>query len=425
MIGVNKKEKKPVSNLKLLSKILRLKDMKITHFEFKRRDQELHLAVKPYKNGCRCPDCGRRGRIVRHTPELRRWEDLTLMGMKVILWYAPKEIHCPTHGRAQEEIPWAASYSRISYRLEWRICALCQIMTQKAAAKILKMAPSTLSDLLHRIINRVRDGHKFRGVKTLGVDEISFCKGRKFATLVYDLDRARVLWVGLGKGRETIDRFFNEHLSEGQKARILWASCDMSRAYTEAIKHHCPNATLVIDRFHVVKALNEAVDEVRKDEWRSLDSEGRKAIKGLRWLLGMHSRNRSKGNTRFLNGLRNSNRRIHRAWVLKDEFEHFWNYSYRASAEKFLKRWMTAALRSRIPSLRKFVGTLRNHFHNILAFVDTNLTNAVGEGLNRIIKIVKNRASGYRNLDSFADMIYLTVGDLDIPAQIPSHLRTL
>jgi transposase len=414
-----------VSNLKLLYNILRLKGMKITQFWFKNRNKELHLTVKPYKNGCRCPECDRRCRIVRHTTELRRWEDLTLMGMKVLLWYAPKEIYCPTHGRVQETIPWAPAYSRITYRLEWRICSLCQIMTQKAAAEILVMPSSTLSDLLHRIITRVRHGHKIRGLVTLGVDEISFLKGRKFATLVYDLDRSHVVWVGLGKGRETIDRFFNEHLSQGQKARILWASCDMSRAYTGAIDHHCPNATLVIDRFHVVKALNQAVDEVRKDEWRALDTGGRKAIKGLRWLLSMHSSNRTKGQSRFLNSLRNSNRRIHRAWVLKEEFEHIWNYRYRGSAEKFLKRWTTAALRSRIPSLRQFVTTVRNHFDNIVAFTDRNLTNAVGEGLNRIVKIVKNRASGYRNLHNFADMIYLTVGDLDIPAHIPSDLRTL
>ena len=414
-----------MSNLKLLYKILRLKGMKITQFWFKNRNKELHLAVKPYKNGCRCPECERRCRIVRHTTELRRWEDLTLMGMKVLLWYAPKEICCPTHGRVQETIPWAPAYSRITYRLEWRICSLCQIMTQKAAAEILVMPSSTLSDLLHRIITRVRHGHKIRGLVTLGVDEISFLKGRKFATLVYDLDRSRILWVGLGKGRETIDRFFNEHLSKGQKARILWASCDMSRVYTGAIEHHCPNATLIIDRFHVVKALNQAVDEVRKDEWRALDTGGRKAIKGLRWLLSMHSSHRTKRQSRFLNSLRNSNRRIHRAWVLKDEFEHIWNYRYRGSAEKFLKRWMTTALRSRIPSLRQFVTTVRNYFDNIVAFTDRNLTNAVGEGLNRIVKIVKNRASGYRNLHNFADMIYLTVGDLDIPAHIPSDLRTL
>lgn len=249
---------RPVTNSKLLGRMLRLKVLKISDFEFRNRDRELHLAVKPYKNGCRCPHCGRRGRIVHLGSEARRWEDATILGIRIIFHYAPREIDCPTHGRVQEEIPWAAAYSRVTYRLEYRICALCQIMTQKAAAEILKMSTSTLSDLLHRVINRARDGHRIRGLTTVGVDEISYCKGRKFATIVYDLDRACVLWVGKGKGRETID-----------------------------------------------------------------------------------------------------------------------------------------------------------------------LTNAVGEGLNRIIKIVKNRASGFRTLDSFADLIFLTVGDLDILAQIPSELRTL
>ena len=180
--------------------------------------------------------------------ELRRWEDIALMGLRIVLWYAPKEIQCSTHGRVQEEIPWAPAYARVTYRLEWRLCALCQIMTQKAAAEILRMPTSTLSNLLHRVITRVRHGHTIRGLTTLGVDEISYCKGRKFATLVYDLDRARVLWVGRGKGRDTIDRFFNDWLSRGQKARVAWASCDMSPAYIGAITDHCRHVTLVIDR---------------------------------------------------------------------------------------------------------------------------------------------------------------------------------
>lgn len=414
-----------MSTARMLGKLLRLKELKINWFEFRDRGKELHLGVKPYKNGCRCPTCGRRGRVVRPVTTERTWTDIAVFGLQIVLHYAPKEIHCPTHGRLQEEIPWAATRARVTYRLEYRVCGLSQIMTQKAAAEILGMATSTISDVLHRVISRTRAGHKIRGLVTLGVDEISYCKGKKYATIVYDLDRSCVVWVGKGKGRATIDEFFAGSLSEYQRKQITWASCDMSRAYTEAIKHHCPSATLVIDRFHVVKALNEAVDAVRKEEWRALEGDEKKAIKGLRWLLGMHSRNRSKGQTRMINKLRNSNRRIHRAWVLKDEFEHFWNYSYVGSAESFLKSWATAALKSRIPSLRKFVGTLREHWDNILAFVKRPLTNAVGEGINRIIKIVKNRASGFRSLPSFADLIFLTAGDLDIPAQIPSKLRTL
>ena len=292
-----------MSNRKLLRTILRLQSLKITDFRLMHRDTELHLAVKPYKNGCRCPACGRRGRIVHQTTEFRRWEDVAVLGLRVVLWYAPKEIQCPTHGRVQEEIPWAPPHARVTYRLEWRLCALCQIMTQKAAAEILRLPTSTLSNLLHRVITRVRRRHTIRGLTTLGVDEISYCKGRKFATLVYDLDRARVLWVGQGKGRDTIDRFFNDWLSRGQKARVAWASCDMSPAYIGATTHHCPHVTLVIDRFHLVKALNQAVDEVRKEQWRALDTQGRKAIKGLRWLLSRHSRPRTKGHTRFLNNL--------------------------------------------------------------------------------------------------------------------------
>lgn len=413
-----------MSNTTLLKKLLRFSELKITWFQFKRWDQEIHIGVKPHKNGLLCPECQRRCVAVRQE-ECRSWTDLTIFGLKIILWYAPKIIQCPTHGPCQEQIPWAETYSRITYRLEFRICALCQIMTQKAACAILKMPSSTLSDQLHRIITRERADHKIHGLVTLGVDEISYLKGRKFATIVYDLERSCVVWVGQGKGRETIDKFFNEKLSKEQKGRIKWASCDMSRAYTGAIKCHCVNATLVIDRFHVVKALNEAVDEVRKEEWRQLGADDRKAIKGLRWMLSMHSLNRTKKHTRFLNALARSNRRIHRAWVLKDEFEHFWNYCYEGSAKAFLKRWITAALKSRIPSLKKFVGTLREHFDNIMSFIKRPLTNAVGEGINRIIKIVKNRASGFRGLDAFADLIYLVVGDLNIPAQIPSKLRAL
>lgn len=167
------------------------------------------------------------------------------------------------------------------------------------------------------------------------------------------------------------------------------------------------------------------MDEVRKEQWRELGTAQGKAVKGLRWLLGMGAATRTKGDTRKLNQLARGNRRIHRAWVLKDEFDHFWSYSYVGSAKSFLKRWMTRALKSRLASLRTFVETLRKHLDNILTYIERSLTNAVAEGINRIVKIAKNRASGFRGLENFADMIYLIVGDLDIPEQIPSTLKTL
>ena len=409
---------------KCIQKLLRFKGLKVVDFAFEVPGR-LVILVKPHRNGCCCPECGRRGKIVQVLPGVRWWRDISIAGWSVWLQHCPREILCPTHGRIQENIPWAGEYSRVTYRFEYLMLRYCQMMPQNGAATLLHTPSSTLSDLLHRTITRIRDGHRIRGLKTLGVDEISYAKGHKYATLVYDLERSCVVWVGQGKKRETIDVFFNEVLSDYQKEHIQWACCDMSEAFMGAIKAHCPNATLVLDRFHIVKALNAAVDEVRKEQWRLAGGEQRQALKGLRWLLYRHSSTRSRKDTRTLKALDKGNRRIYRAWQLKDEFEQFWEYKAPWAAERFIRQWMTSALRSRLRPMRKFVNTLRQHYDGVLAFVGSRLTNAIAEGLNRIVKIIKNRASGFRTLDAFTDMILLTVGDVDIPAQIPVRFRTL
>jgi transposase len=412
-------------SFKFISKALRLVGMKVCDVLFNDQAQELHLSVKPYKNGARCPQCERRGKIVRTLPQARGWRDITVCGWAVFLHYFPREIECSTHGRAQERIPWADAYARVTHRLELLVLTYAQLMTQKAAAELVHLPRSSFSDILHRTITRLREGHRIGGLKALGIDEVSYRKGHKYVTVVYDLERSCVVWVGEGKARETIDRFFQEQLSTEQREQIQWACCDMSETFIGAIKEHCPNAELVLDRFHIVKALNEALDEVRKEQWREASGAQRKALKGLRWLLFRHPKKRSEADTELLNELRKSNRRIHRAWVLKDEFTQFWDFTTPDAARVFLEKWCTSALRSRLEPLRKFVHTLREHTDNILTFIDSRLTNAVAEGLNRIIRAVKNRASGFRNVDAFIDLIYLTIGDVDLPAQIPSEFRTI
>ena len=200
----------------------------------------------------------------------------------------------------------------------------------------------------------------------------------------------------------------------------------MAQTYIDAIEHWCPNATLVLDRFHIVKALNNAVDEVRKEQWRQASKEERVALKGLRWLLYMHSSKRTKEDVKRLKALyMNGNRRIHRAWVLSDEFEQFWEFDNQVEAKDFLDNWYKTANRSRLGPIKNFVKLIKKHEDRLLPFVDTRLTNAIAEGLNRIIKIAKNRASGFRTLEAFSDIIFLMVGDLNIPAQIPVCFRTI
>lgn len=407
-----------------IRQFLNIVGLTISNFYLDKQNQELKLYVKPHKNGCRCPHCNRRGEIVREM-DVRTWRDVVVCGFKVIFCYAPRIIKCKTHGPVQEIIPWADPYAKVTYRLEYQILIYGQMMTQKAASEILRLATSTFSDLLHRVVNRTREGHKIADIKSIGIDEVSYAKGRKFATVIYDLDKSRVVWVGKGKGRDTVDSFFNKELTDAQKKKIKWASCDMYQTYIDAIEHHCPNVRVVLDRFHVAKALNEALDKVRKEEWENINEKKRKSLKGLRWLLFKHASKRSEKETSVIKSLRTSNRRIHRAWVLKDEFNQVWDFSNVEDAQLFLKRWTTTALKSRLEPIRKFVRTVRKHAHRIVTFVESGLSNAKAEGLNRIIKIIKNRASGFRSLNPFIDMIYLTIGDLDIADQIPAEYQII
>ena len=139
---------------KAIAKLLKLnKILKIVDFRFC-RDGSLRLDVKPFKNGARCRECGRRSRLVRRRAVARQWRDLPVAGREVSLGYVPREIMCPTHGRTEEDIPWAARHARVSYRFEYAVLRLCQVMTQKAASELLHMSASTLSDQLHRSIER-------------------------------------------------------------------------------------------------------------------------------------------------------------------------------------------------------------------------------------------------------------------------------
>ena len=152
----------------------------------------------------------------------------------------------------------------------------------------------------------------------------------------------------------------------------------------------------------------------------------RVTLKGLRWLLYRHPSRRKDEEVKRLKSLyMNGNRRIYRAWVLSDEFEQFWDFKDQKKAGDFLDNWCQTANRSRLEPIKDFVKIIKKHKHRLLPFVDNRLTNAIAEGLNRIIKIVKNRASGFRTLGAFSDMIYLTVGDMDIPGQISARFRAI
>ena len=206
---------------KAIAKLLKLnKILKIVDFRFC-RDGSLRLDVKPFKNGARCRECGRRSRLVRRRAVARQWRDLPVAGREVSLGYVPREIMCPTHGRTEEDIPWAARHAPTG-QLSVRVRRAAPVSGDDAEGCVRApayLSASTLSDQLHRSIERYRHGHRVRGVRVIGIDEVSYHKRHKYATLVYDLERSVVVWVGQGRGRATIDQFFDHQLSGYQKSQ--------------------------------------------------------------------------------------------------------------------------------------------------------------------------------------------------------------
>lgn len=149
----------------------------------------------------------------------------------------------------------------------------------------------------------------------------------------------------------------------------------------------------------------------------------RRLFKGIRFAILKNRKNRTMREHKLLKELARTHRQIHRACTLKDEINHFWEYSNVGLAEKFLKRWCKSAKLSRMEPLRKFAETMQRHWEPMIASL-TGVTNAAAEGINRLIRMARNRASGYRNPNNLANMIYVIAGDLDIPAQITPENRT-
>ncbi len=144
-----------------IQKLLKFKGYRVSGFTFHNWCRELWVEVKPYKNGARCPRCNRRRKIIRTLDNPRTWQDIPVCGRKVYLVYTPREIKCRKHNRIQENIPWAEPHARVTYRFEYALLLYCSIKTQKAAAQLLKISTSTLSDILHRTITRMRLLNRF------------------------------------------------------------------------------------------------------------------------------------------------------------------------------------------------------------------------------------------------------------------------
>jgi len=238
-------------------------------------------------------------------------------------------------------------------------------------------------------------------IRAMGVDEVSIKKGHRYAIVVADLDRQRPIWMSESPGRaeEDMDRFFDD-LGPRRAARIKLAVMDMWKPFRNSTAAHAPNARFVFDKFHVLRHLSDALDQVRRAEYKRVNEKERKFIKGQRYTLLSHQANLNPDGRRSLKTLLKANKRLHKAYLLKEAFGQLWDYNYPACARTFFDNWKAQLKWQRLKPFEKFAAMVERHWEGVASYChpDNKVSLGFMEGLNNKIRVIQRRAYGIKDL---------------------------
>lgn len=347
----------------------------------------------------RCSGCGWQGSAV-HDEERRYVRDLPVFDAPVLLVVPRLRLACPHCGPKLEHLAWLEPYARVTGRLAASVARLCKVMSVRHVANFYGLSWSTVKLIDQRHLERELGPVCLEDVEIIAMDEFAIQKGHRYATVVVEPQRRRVLWVGRGRGRLDVRPFF-ELLGEQGRKRLRAVCIDMSGAYSEEVRFQCPNAQIVYDLFHVVARYGrEVIDRVRVDEANRLrhDRAARHLVKGSRWLLLRNRDNVTNPADQVrLSELLAANRALLTVYIMKDELKALWDYRHIGYAERFWQQWYRRAMRSRIAPLKRFAANLKKVISGVLAHCKWPLGTNVIEGINNKIKVIKRIAYGFRD----------------------------
>jgi transposase len=357
------------------------------------------IRLEPIRGYARCcSGCGSRCTAI-HDLEERRVRDLPLFEHAVELTVPRVRVACPRCGPKLERLAWLDPYARVTHRLAESASRLCKVASIRHVAAFFQLDWKTVKAIDRACLQRQLGPVDLDGLEVIGLDEFALHKGHRYATVIVEPARKRVLWVGKGHGRADIRPFF-ELLGPERCARVKAAVMDMNTGFELEVRAHCPNASIVFDLFHVVaKYGREVIDRVRVDcanELRSNRSQ-RRLMKGSRWLLLKNRDSLRPGEDTTLEELLAANRGLLIVYVLRDALKDLWAYRHSGYARRAWVSWYRKALRSGLEPLRRFARRLRPYLPGILAHCRYPLGTNLIEGINNKIKVIKRMAYGFRD----------------------------
>jgi len=399
-----------------LNKLLDLPGMRVTRFAIEQQgeDKYLHLFCEHKHDVALCPRCEKvmaggydhKDRCVRH---------LDIWDMKTFVHFSQRRFDCEVCGKPfTENLGWIAPQRRQTRAYEAHIYQQVQKTPRKHVALQEGLSESTVLDIFKEWGKQATCQPRRRGVRVLGVDEISLRKGHKqYALVLSDLGRRAVIDVLPNRRKDTLEKWLDD-LTEEERRAIKVVSMDMWKPYRQAVRKKLPHAEIVADRFHVMKQLNHQMDLLRRalqKKAQKTDETLYEVLKGNRWLL-LKKRSKLKPDEEAkLRQILEASYELRAIYLLKEEFRTICDkINDRAQAERFLQAWIWKAVATGSRYLIRFVKTLRNWWHEFLNYFDDRVTQGFVEGINRAIRGIINRAFGFRDFDNFCLQVLVECG---------------
>ena len=365
-----------------------------------------------------CSSCHKKGSIYDTQPA-RLFEFIPIWNIPVFISYRMRRVDCKNCGVKVEKVPWADGKHSCCNAYRHYLSTWAKKMSWSETARTFKTSWDNVCRSVKWVVDYGLKHRDLSGVSALGVDEVAYSKGHKYMTLVYQIDGKSKRLLGVLKDRkeEVLKSFFNE-LGEQWCSKIKVVCSDMWKPYLNVVKSTLPNALNILDRFHIVKKLNEAVDKVRKEEFKRMKLDGYDPIlTKSKYCLLKRPDNLTPNQKLKLDEVLQYDLKSTRAYMHKEAFDAFWQYNSPYWARWFLKKWCTRVMRSRLEPMKKFVKTLRNHEDLLMNYFKTKqrYSSGIVEGLNRRINLSMRKAYGYKSFDLLQVSLFHQLGDLPEP----------
>jgi transposase len=383
---------------------------KLTHIEFDDQDQAWHLFID-FERGAMfaCPVCGTACKA--YDSEKKHWRHLDFWDWKTFMHARLPRVNCKLCNKiTQVPVKWARPLSHFTLLFEAWAMRLMAEMPVNSAARELREHDTRMWRIFHHYVDKGMTELDISGVKRIAIDETSSRRGHRYITLFVDVDRKTVLFATEGKGMDTLERFKTHLSAKGAAAQqIEEVCCDMSPAFIRGIEEYFPEAEITFDKFHVMKLVGEAVDEVRTHEQKQAPE-----LKRTKYIWLKNEANLKAEQKETLLRLKDSNLQTGRAYRLRLALQDLWTTPH-ILADVYLREWIGWAKRSKLAPMISLAKTIKQHEEGILRWFHSRMTNGLLEGINGLVQAAKRRARGYRNVENLIAMVYMTANKHRLP----------